>query len=676
MRNDPLLQPFSLAGLTLRNRIVFTPHEPAYTEDGMPKDRYLAYHRERARGGVGLVGIGGSAVVSKDSPAVFGNIDAARDEVVGWLRHLSDAVHDEGAKIIMQLTHLGWRASNFRGEWLPILAPSRSREPAHRSFTKEMEDFDIDRVVADYAAAAQRVAAAGLDGIELLHGGHLLDAFLLPRLNHRRDEYNGDLEHRLRFSVKVIDAIRAAVPENFILGVKMTFDEKIEGGINESAGIEIAKHYIDHGIQFINLVVGTTESDAALAANIPGMGTPSAPHLDICRRVRSHLSVPLLHATRMTDAGTARFAIEDGCVDLVGMTRAQLADPYLVSKIQQGRDDDIRPCVGANACLDAIYVSGAATCIHNPATGRELTLPQVEPASPRTGKRVMVVGAGPAGLEAARVFAVRGHRVTVLEADSTYGGQVRIATRSKRRRDLIGIVDWRYQQACKHGVEFRFDSLAEADDILAQNPDLVIVATGGVPDTDYGVVGSDVYDSWDVMNDGLKGASQVIVYDDSGTYPALDAVEHLATNGRDVVYVTPERVIGIDVGAMNSPEYLRVFSTYGVQTVLNERLVKTSPAPGRRVAVTLRNEYSSRHTALEADAIVIDHGTVPNDELYFALKDHSRNHGNLDHEALLAGDLQPEVAGDGFLLYRVGDAVSSRNIHAALLDSLRIGLGH
>jgi hypothetical protein len=264
----------------------------------------------------------------------------------------------------------------------------------------------------------------------------------------------------------------------------------------------------------------------------------------------------------------------------------------------------------------------------------------------------------------------------VFEADTTYGGQVRIAARSHRRGDLIGIVDWRYQQARKRNVDFRFGVLAEPDDILAENPDVVIVATGGMPDTDYGVIRAQVHDIWDVMQDSLKGNQRVIVYDDTGDYPALDAVERLAMNGQEVVYVTPERTLGIDVGGMNSPEYLRSFSTYSVQTVLNERLVKAARGEGRSVVVTLRNEYSDKETELNANALVIDHGTIPNDELYFALKEDSRNRGDLDQAALLAGELQPEVPGDGFLLYRIGDAVASRNIHAALLDALRIGLGH
>ena len=177
---DPLLQPFELGSLTLRNRIVSTSHEPAYTELGMPKDRYRLYHREKARGGVGLTMIGGSAIVSKDSPAAFGNIDLSTDEVVPWLSAIAGDCHEEGAAIMIQATHLGHRSSNFAGDWLPLVSASRTREAAHRSFTKALEDFDMDRIVADFASAAERVAAAGFDGLEVMHAGHLLDSFLAP----------------------------------------------------------------------------------------------------------------------------------------------------------------------------------------------------------------------------------------------------------------------------------------------------------------------------------------------------------------------------------------------------------------------------------------------------------------------------------------------------------------
>ncbi|AZL07348.1 FAD-dependent oxidoreductase [Brevibacterium aurantiacum] len=696
MSEDPLLQPFELGPLTLRNRIVSTSHEPSYTELGMPKDRYRLYHLEKARGGVGLTMIGGSAIVSKDSPAAFGNIDLSTDEVVPWLSALAADCHDEGAAVMIQTTHLGHRSSNFTGDWLPLVSASRTREAAHRSFTKEIEDFDMDRIVDDFASAAARVAEAGLDGLEIMHAGHLLDAFLAPWLNTRTDEYNGELENLLRFPLRVIDAVKAAVPKDFVVGIRMAVDELREDGMREDRASDILTTYAAHGIDFLNLNVGTISSDKDLAEAIPGMGTPSAPWLETCRRIRKAIDIPVLHAARIADVPTARYAIEDSCLDLVGMTRAQLADPYLVTKIKEHREDDIRPCVGANMCLDSIYTSGAATCIHNPASGREADLPQEVPRNAGADpKHVVIVGAGPAGLEAARVAAVRGHRVTLLEADTSAGGQVRIAARSERRRDLIGIVDWRLQQCRKHGVDVRFDTFAEADDILALAPDVVIVATGGVPDSSYPFrEQGPAFDVWDVMNDSLRQKQRVIVYDDHGFYPALDAVERLARNGQQVTYVTPERTIGIDVGSMNSPAYLQVFSEFGVTVHLGERLATKPVAADKSVHAILRNDYSGIETELETDAVVVDFGTTPNDDVYFALKPKSSNLGEVKLDAWIHGQAQPEpsaTAGSGspggtspsttaeasapFALYRIGDAVTSRNVHAAVLEGLRVGMG-
>ncbi|RBP67181.1 2,4-dienoyl-CoA reductase-like NADH-dependent reductase (Old Yellow Enzyme family) [Brevibacterium sanguinis] len=735
MINDALLRPGQLGPVLLKNRIVSTAHEPAYTEDAMPKERYRLYHKEKVRGGVGLTMIGGSACVSADSPAAFGNIDLSRDEVVPWLSAIAEDAHAENAAIMIQITHLGMRSSNFAGDWLPLVSSSRNREATHRSFTKAMEEFDFERITGDFAAAAQRVVAAGFDGLEIFHTGHIFDSFFEPWLNHRTDEYNGALLERAKFFLDVIDAVRAAVPKDFAVGTRMGVDDRREGGITEADAIELLGHYTDHGIDFLNLNVGTIDNDRRLAEAIPGMGTPSAPWLETCRRIRAAIDIPVMHAARIADAPTARYAVEDGCVDFVGMTRAQLADPYLVRKIEQKREDDIRPCVGANLCLDSIYTSGSATCIHNPATGREQTLPQeIGPDSSDRAKHVVIVGAGPAGLEAARVAAVRGHRVTVFEADCQPGGQVRIAARSERRRDLIGIVDWRQQQCEKHGVEFRFDMLADVDDVTALDPDVVIIATGGTPDTDYGLdTRATINDTWDVMNDQLRKKKEVIVYDDHGSYPALDAVERLARNGQSVTYISPERTIGIDVGAMNSPAYLRMISEFGVRVILGERLIDVARAEGRRVRATVRNEYSDLDTEFEADALVIDHGTIPNDDLYHELKPLSLNHGRTDLKAWVDGRPQPMVlrsavgapvpigaggAGhqggsadgreraasrdgaqtfgspefgydgsgalvpvadpewdSGFRLFRIGDAVSSRNIHAAVLEGLRIGVG-
>ncbi|MEP4103853.1 MAG: NADH:flavin oxidoreductase, partial [Nitratireductor sp.] len=444
MTNDPLLQPYRLKHLTLKNRVMSTAHEPAYSEDGLPKARYRLYHAEKARGGMALTMTAGSALVSRDSPAAFGNLHAFRDEIVPWLAELTEACHEHDCKVMIQLTHLGRRTGWNTGDWLPVLSASPVREPAHRAFPKQAEDWDIERIVADYAAAAQRMQAAGLDGIEFEAYGHLMDSFWSPATNRREDAFGGALDNRLRFAFQVIEAVRAAVGPDFVVGVRLVADEDWQKGLSREEGMEIARRLAACGkVDFLNIIRGHIETDAALTGVIPISGMASAPHLDFAGAVRADTKFPVFHAARIADVATARHAIAAGKLDMVGMTRPHIADPHIVKKVLAGEEDRIRPCVGATYCLDRIYEGGEALCIHNAATGREATIPHVITRSDGPLKRVVVVGAGPAGLEAARVAAERGHKVTVLEAAPLAGGQVRLAAQNPRRRELIGIVDWR-----------------------------------------------------------------------------------------------------------------------------------------------------------------------------------------------------------------------------------------
>ena len=674
---DPLLEQFQLKGLTLRNRVVSTSHEPAYAKDGLPKERYRLYHREKARGGVGLTMIGGSAIVSPDSPPAFGNLELYRDEIVPWLRELADDVHEHGAAVMTQITHLGRRSSNYSGDWLPLVYPSALREPAHRSFPKIAEAWDLDRIVADYADAAARCEQSGLDGIEIQSYGHLFDAFMSPATNDRTDEFGGDLEHRIAFPRRVIQAVRAAVGPDFVVGIRMSMDEDLPNGLGLDEALEALRAYVSDGIDFLSVIKGTIDSDATLSKVIPSMGTPTAPFLEFAGEVRRAVSVPVMHASRISDVATARHAIRDGLLDLVGMTRPQLADPHLVAKLASGDEDRIRPCVGANYCLDAIYESGDAKCIHNPATGREQTLTHtIEPSTARTRKAV-VVGAGPAGLEAARVLGERGHDVVVLEAADVPGGQVLLASSSARRRDLVGIVDWRVAEAKHAGVEFRYGVYADAERVRAENPDLVVVATGGMPNRTFLATGEGlVLDTWDVMDGAARPTGSVLVYDDNGAEPALDATEMLVRGGASVEYVTPERSVAPLVGSMNSPAYLAAFDEHDVTTTLAYRLVGVARSQDGRLAATLHSEYTGRSVERPVDAVVVEHGTLPNDELYFDLVADSVNLGEVDHNALVQGrpqEVRTNPEGQ-YQLFRIGDAVASRNIHAAIYDALRLCL--
>ncbi len=674
MPNDPLLQPYRLKHLTLRNRLMSTAHEPAYSEDGMPKERYRLYHAEKAKGGIALTMTAGSAVVSPDSPAAFGNLYAYRDEIVPWLRELSDACHEHGSAIMMQITHLGRRTNWNHSDWLPVLAPSPVREPAHRSFPKEAEDWDLDRIVAHYADAAERMRDGGLDGVEIEAYGHFLDGFWSPATNRRDDEYNGSLDNRLRFTWRVLDAMRERVGEDFLIGLRMVADEDWDRGLSREDGVEIARRLATSGkVDFLNLIRGHIESDAALSEVIPIQGMASAPHLDFCGEVRAETGFPIFHAARISDVATARHAIAEGKLDMVGMTRPHIADPHIANKVAAGREADIRPCVGATYCLDRIYEGHEALCIHNPATGRERTIPHVIVRSDGPAKRVVVVGAGPAGLEAARVAGERGHDVVLFEAADRPGGQIRLAARLPRRRELIGIVDWRVEQCQKLGVDMRFNTYAEAGDVLAEAPDVILIATGGLPNTAI-VDGEDlVVSSWDILSGDVKPGERVLVYDDNAAHQGLSAAEMIANGGSRLEIVTPERFFAVDIGGLNHVAYARAFDRAGARVTINKRVLSVRRA-GNGLIAEIGSDYSERIEEREVDQVVVEHGTLPLDEVYFALKPDSRNGGEMDYDALIAGRAQAVTRNpDGaYQLFRIGDAVASRNIHAAIYDAIRL----
>jgi len=674
MSKDPLLQPYQLKHLTLKNRIMITSHEPAYPEDGMPKDRYRAYHEVRARAGVAMTMTAGSAAVSRNSPPVFNNILAYKDEVVPWVRKLTDACHDHGCAVMIQLTHLGRRTHWNKGDWLPAVSSSHEREAAHRAFPKQVEDWDIARIIQDYADAAERMKAGGMDGIELQAYGHLMDQFWSPATNTLDGPYGGSLENRMRFSLDVIDAVRERVGDDFILGIRFTADEDMEGGITQDEGLAIARRLKDTGkIDFLNVIRGHIDTDPGLTDVIPVQGMRNAPHLDFAGKIRTEIGLPTFHAAKIPDVATARHAIAEGLLDMVGMTRAHMADPLLVKKIAEKREEDIRPCVGATYCLDRIYQAGDALCIHNAATGRELTMPHEIPPA-QTSKKVVIVGAGPAGMEAARVAAERGHDVTVFEAAPDAGGQIRLTAQSERRREMISIIEWRMDQCTSRNVKFHFNTFAEADDVKRQNPDTVIVATGGLPHADVLHEGNDlVVSSWDVIAGDAKPGRRVLVYDDAGDHAALQAAEIIARSGAHVEIMTPDRSFAPDVMAMNLVPYMRALQDKDVRFTVTYRL-KAAKRSGNMITAVIGTDYSAHQEERDFDQIVVNHGTLPMDELYFELKPQSKNLGAVNQEALIFGRPQPLDANpDGaFALYRIGDAVSARNTHAAIYDALRL----
>jgi 2,4-dienoyl-CoA reductase-like NADH-dependent reductase (Old Yellow Enzyme family)/thioredoxin reductase len=674
MSSDPLLQPYTLRHLTLRNRLMITSHEPAYAEDGMPKERYRAYHVERARAGVALTMTAGSASVARDSPPAFNNILAWKDEVVGWMRQLVDECHDHGAAVMIQLTHLGRRTRWDTGDWLPVVSASHEREPAHRAFPKRAEDWDIARITADYADAAERMQAAGLDGIEIEAYGHLLDQFWSPLTNEMGAPYGGSLDNRLRFSFDVLRAIRDRVGPGFIVGIRYTADEVAAGGLTREDGLEISRRLRDSGlVDFLNVIRGHVATDAALTDVIPVQGMRSAPHLDFAGALRAETGLPTFHAARIQDVATARHAIASGKLDMVGMTRPHMADPHIVAKILRGEEERIRPCVGANYCLDRIYQGGMALCLHNPATGRELEQPH-EVARAGSRRRIVIVGAGPAGLEAARVAAERGHEVILHEAANEPGGQIRLAAQTPRRAEMMQVIAWRMAECERLGVQLRFNSFAEADTVRAETPDVVIIATGGLAHGEVLAEGNAlVVSAWDILTGDVSPGETVLLYDNAGDHAALQAAEKIAATGARVEIMTRDRLLSSEVMGMSLTPAMRVLQQHDVTFTVTWKL-EAVRREGNRLRAIIGSDYGAMRRERLVDQVVVNHGTRPLDDLYFELRDGATNLGEVDYEAFVAGRPQavrrnPEGR---YQIFRIGDAVAARNTHAAIYDALRL----
>jgi len=668
---DPLLQPLQLKHLTLRNRIMSTSHACGLEDrDAMPGEVYQAYHQAKARGGLALTMFGGSSFVAPDSTWATGQIDMSNDRVVPYLQTFSQRIHDAGAAIMMQITHLGRRAETNAQNWLPALGPSAVRETLHRAFPREMDRHDIDRVIKAFGDAALRAKQGGLDGIETMVGGHLIGQFLSPMTNKRSDEFGGSTANRCRFGLMVQEEIRRRVGDDFIVGMRFMVDEGDAAGLGFDECVEMARIFQDSGtIDFFNANYGRLDTTHHMVTEcMPGMESPIAPWLQAAGRFRAAVDLPVFHAARITDLATARHAIRDGLLDMVAMTRAHIADPDIVAKLERGEEERIRPCVGMTHCMGA----SRPTCVHNPASGRELHWPQRIQTGGSAARRAVVVGAGPAGLEAARILAERGHQVKVFEATDKPGGQMRMAAVASWRRDVVGIVDWRVAELERLGVEVQYNTLAEADEVLAENPDIVIAATGGLPDLDW-LPGAELCTPvWDILSGAVKPAKRVIIYDGSGRHPAATAAEFCHDAGSEVQLVALDEMTVAELQYGERVIWRRELARRGLVPMVEYELVELKPATSG-IDALFRNELTGETRTLNADQVVVERGTLPFAEMFDSLRDASNNQGVTDVDALLAGRPQPGLErADGYSLFRIGDAASSRNLAAAMYDALRL----
>lgn len=679
---DALFKPLKINQLTIRNRVVSTAHAEVYaTDGGMTTDRYVKYYEEKAKGGCGLCICGGSSVVSIDSPqSWWSSVNLSTDRIIPHFQNLADAVHKHGGKIMIQITHMG-RRSRWDGEnWPNLMSPSGIREPVHRATCKTIEEEEIWRVIGDFAQAARRAKEGGLDGVELsaVHQ-HMIDQFWSPRVNKRTDQWGGSFENRMRFGMEVLKAVRAEVGRDFAVGLRICGDEFHPDGLNHDDMKEIAKYYNDTGeLDFIGVVGSGCDTHNTLANVIPNMSYPPEPFLHLAAGIKEVVDVPVIHAQNIKDPNQAERILEAGYVDFVGMTRAHIADPHLIAKIKMDQVDQIRQCVGANYCIDRQYQGLDVLCIQNAATSREhLGLPHIIEKTEGPIRKVLVIGGGPGGMEAARVAAERGHNVTLVEKAGELGGQITLAAKAPQRDQIAGITRWYALELDRLGVEIRFNTEADASVIRDTQPDVCILATGGVPfmeqNPEWGYNDGLVVSSWDILNGTVEPGENVLVYDTICEFSGMSAADYLASKGSMVELVTDDIKPGVGIGGTTFPTYYR--SLYEREVIMTSDLILEKVyAEGDKKVAVLENEYTGEREERVIDQVVIENGTTPNEALYYELKADSINKGQIDVEALFACEAQPvlENADSGMILWRLGDCVSQRNTHAAIYDALRL----
>lgn len=641
-----VLSPITIGPVRVKNRVVRTGHGTGIGK-GTMNPELVAYHVERAKGGVGLTIIEALAVGTSVYPFLVsgapGLLEGYRDLVAQC------APHD--MKIFQQIGHLGneipeadgsppWSSSDSIGGLLGVPAQA-------------MTLAQIDFLVDCYVRAARDCAEGGLDGVELhMAHGYLVHQFLSPLHNRREDEYGGSFENRLRLSIRLLEAVRAAIPDTMALGVRLS-SEVFEGGIGPEDVSAIAAAFEERGlIDFLNLSAGTDYDPHRI---IGAMHEPAGYELEGDRPAAHASKVPVIVTGRFRTLEEAEQVIRAGDGDLVGMTRAHIADPAIVRKTLAGDADDVRPCIGCNhGCIGGLQSVGQIGCTVNVAVGLEATLSEdlIEPGE--TSRRVLVVGGGPAGLEAARVAALRGHHVILAEAAPHLGGTVNIAALAPRRGGIADIAHWLEREVRRLGVDVRLSTYVEADEIATYAPDAVIVATGSLPRLDgvqyrspgltaQGMAHASVVSSHELLTEGSNRnwGTRAVVFDDTGHYEAVAAAEYLVGKGLSVTFVTSHKSFapGLEPALSDEAALERLAATGRFRFVPYGTMLGVADGE-----VELSHRYGGGTFTVEADTVVFVSHNEPNRELLDGL------------------------AGAAFPVIAVGDVRSPRYLQTAIRE--------
>jgi mycofactocin system FadH/OYE family oxidoreductase 2 len=627
---------------------VSTAHATAYARDGIPTERLIAYHEARARGGVGLI-ITGATVVHPTSPYdeynLLCNLD---DRIIPAYQQMAKAVQKYGTRIMAQLSHMG-RSGETDDSRYPLYGPSPIADEIRREPPAEMDVELIEEIIEAYGKAAARAREGGLDGVEI-HGGHssLVAQFMSPYANQRTDAYGGNRKKRLLFVKQVIQAVRKNVGRDFTVGLRLSGDEFVDGGLTLDDVKENARDLeATEMLDFIDVTAGTDSNPHSYYMHYSPMFVPLGNLTHLSAAIREMVSLPIITVGRINDPVLAEKILADGLADMVGMTRAALCDPDFPQKAREGRIDDIRHCIACNqGCFKRIFKAQPITCIQNPAAGKERTLGPLHKAA--VARKVVVVGGGPAGLETARVAAERGHQVILMEREPTLGGQIRLASQAPGRQEFGEVILYLSRQVEKAGVDIRLDEEGTVEQILGLAPDAVVIAAGArplIPDI-TGARSAKVVTAWDILGGKVPDGRRFAVCDgDKEDQVAVGTAEYLADLGKEVEIISKLPHIGKDLDILN---FIPICQR------LLEKGVKLTPHTGigeiNKQRVVLYNVYTGApEFRKDVDVVVFAAGRVAEDGLYWALKGKISN------------------------LHRIGDCLAPRSVLSAIGEGTRVG---
>ena len=530
-----LFEPLQLRGKRLKNRIMSSGHDTSMPTDNLVNEQLIAYHRARAEGGVGLIVLQVAGV--HDSARYTSHVLMATDDAcIDGYRRLAETCHAHDTLVLSQIFHPG-REIMESSDGLLAVAYSASCVPNERFrvMPRALDQAMIDEIVSGYAAAARRLYQAGIDGVEVVAShGYLPAQFINPRVNRRTDGYNGELEQRLRFLREVIAAVRAATDEQFIIGLRISADERDAEGLTEDESLA-AVVQLQGELDYVHIVAGTSASLGGAIHIVPPMAIEAAYLAKEAGTFKAKLSIPLFVTGRINQPQEAELILSRGQADVCGMTRALICDPLMPNKTDSGHSEDVRACIACNqACIGHFHKGLPISCIQHPETGRELQFGQLQPALRR--KRIMVAGGGPAGMKAAAVAAQRGHEVTLYEASGQLGGQVLLAQLLPKRSEFGGASTNLQREMELAGVRVMRNTRVDRALVERQHPDLVIIATGAEPYWPAFERGGElqVVDAWQVLRNEVPLGRSVVVVDWRCDWIGPGIAERLTRAGHQV----------------------------------------------------------------------------------------------------------------------------------------------